>query len=560
MISLATASITQILKPMMNAIFSERQTGFLLPVGLAAFTAFALKGLAMHGQMKLVSRTGLEVVARLQRQLMQTFVRADVAFFDRTATGVLIARLINDINLLRDTVSASTIALGRDSLTAILLIAVMFYEDWQMALIAILTFPLAIRPVMRVSRQTRKFASHSQTQTGALTSLLLETFQGIRDIKAYGTELFAQARGETMIRKVCSLKQRSALAHAVIFPVTEFLAGTVILLVIIYGGHQVAQGMKDAGSFFAFLLAFMLAYEPIKRLAHVHTSLQEGLAAADRIFAALTVRPGIVDRVDAKTLKTQRAEIVFDGVGFSYPGNKHALRGVCLRIAAGKKTALVGLSGAGKTTVLSLIPRFYDPDEGRITINGEDLRAFSLSSLREHIGFVGQEVLLFDDTFQANIAYGSPDASMEEVEEAARHAGIHDKIVSTSMRYQTRVGPQGVQLSGGERQRVAIARAMLRGAPILLLDEATSSLDSKTEEQVQQALRRLSRGRTTLLIAHRLSSVTDADIIYVLEGGQVLGQGTHSELMREKGLYASLCAKQFKDFSVPPSAPLPPAS
>jgi subfamily B ATP-binding cassette protein MsbA len=385
-----------------------------------------------------------------------------------------------------------------------------------------------------------------------LTTHLDETIKGIRQVKAYGMESYEVGRARERIERVFRLNLKADHTRNLLHPIMETLGGLAVLGVILYGGQQVIGDTKAAGSFFAFIFALMLAYEPIKRLTRLHVRVQEGLAAAERVFRLIDLEPRIVETPDARALMVSAGALRFEQVSFAYenedPGARTAaLRDIDLVIPSGQTVALVGPSGAGKSTVLNLIPRFYDPDSGAITIDGQDLREVTLASLRAEIALVSQEILLFDDTLRANIAYGRPDADQGEIEAAAEAAGIHDFIDDLPERYDTLVGPRGARLSGGQRQRVAIARAMLKNAPILLLDEATSSLDSEIERQVQRALKTLMAGRTTLVIAHRLSTVIDADVIYVMEQGRVVEQGTHSQLLAGVGPYARLHALQFAE-------------
>ena len=427
------------------------------------------------------------------------------------------------------------------------LMGVMFYEDWLLAAIAFVVFPTAILPIVRIGRRMRVVSSHTQTEIGRLTTLLDETFQGVRYVKAYAMEAYEKARAGGMIETVFKLNYQGARTRSMLHPIMEVLGGLAIVAVILYGGQAAISCAKSPGSFFAFITALLLAYEPIKRLARLNAHLQEGLAAAIRVFALLDREPEIRDAADAVALEIVGGGVRFEGVTFSYNAAGPTLRDIEIEVPAGRTAALVGPSGAGKSTIMNLIPRFYDLDGGRITIDGQDLRAVTLASLRAQIALVSQEILLFDDTIRANIAYGRPAASEAEIAAAAAAAGLETFVAELSQGLDTPVGPRGAMLSGGQRQRVAIARAMLKNAPILLLDEATSSLDSESERQVQGALAELTSGRTTLVIAHRLSTVVNADIIYVIEAGRVVESGRHGELLARGGPYERLYTLQFAE-------------
>jgi len=546
-VAATTAGFTQLIKPVVNEIFIAKQSEWLYPIALATIAVFTLRGIAAYSQAVLMSYVGHGVVAKIQQQLFDKLIGADLAFFHHNAPGTLIAHFINDVNLLRNMASSTLTAIGKDSLTATFLIAVMFVEDWQLAAITTVILPLAILPSVRIGRSMRKVSSKNQVQVGRLTTLLDEAFQGIRHVKAYVMERYESKRADEAIEEVFQLNQKSSRVSNIIHPVMEALGGFAIAAVILYGGNEVISGDRNAGSLFTFIFALLLAYEPLKRLSKLNAMLQNGLAAAQRVFKLLDQVSLITDAPNASTLQIDGGSVRFSNVLFSYGGAKAALHGVSLEAPAGKTVALVGPSGAGKSTILNLIPRFYDPEAGSVTIDGQDLREVTLDSLRRAIALVSQEILLFDDTVRANISYGRLGASDQEIETAAEMAGAHDFITGFAEGYDTQVGPRGSNLSGGQRQRIAIARAMLKDAPILLLDEATSALDSESERHVQRALSQLMSGRTTFVIAHRLSTVVDADIIYVIEEGQIIEQGSHAELLARGGHYARLYALQFAE-------------
>jgi subfamily B ATP-binding cassette protein MsbA len=458
---------------------------------------------------------------------------------------VLISRLMNDVWLLRNAAATVLTGIGRDAVTIVFLIGVMFYQDWTMALIAFLAFPAAIRPIVKIGRRMRRVSVNTQVEMGQLTTLLNQTFQGARYVKAYGMEDYEQRRAGGLIERLYRLIDRANRTRSRAGPMMEALGGVAIAMVILYGGHQVIDGARTPGAFFSFITALLLAYQPVKSLATLNASLQEGLGAAQRVFEVLDVEPAIHDRPGARPLRITGGEIRFDTVCFGYQPDTVALDAISLTVPAGSTVALVGPSGAGKSTLLNLIPRFYDVDDGHIAIDGQEIGSVTLASLRGAIALVSQEVSLFDDTVRANIAYGRFGAPDEEIEAAAQAAGADRFVRELPDGYDTLVGEHGVRLSGGQRQRIAIARAMLKDAPILLLDEATSALDSESERQVQAALHSLMRGRTTVVIAHRLSTVIDADLICVMDHGRVVETGRHAKLLARGGLYARLYETQF---------------
>ena len=547
----ATALSAWLMKPVVNEVFIGRKEDFLWLVGGAVLATFLVKGIANYVQASIMSFVGLRIVADNQNRLYAHLAHMDLQFFHDNATGRLVSRFTVDVNSLRNAVSNVLTGFGKDTLSLVGLVAVMFVQDWQLALISFFVFPLAVVPIVRIGRRMRRVTADTQEEMGQLTTILEQTFQGIRVVKAYVMEAYEKRRVGDVVERIFKLTLKAARTRALSSPIMEFLGGVAVAVVIVYGGYRVIGQQTDAGAFFSFITALLLAYEPMKRLANLNASLQEGLAGAQRLFELMDHRPAIVDKPGAKPLAVGAGGVRFEGVRFSYGNDRSAVAGVDLDVPAGKTVALVGPSGAGKSTLLNLVPRFYDVGEGRITIDGQDVRDVTLSSLNVAIALVSQEITLFDDTVRANIAYGRGGATEAEIIAAAKNAAAHDFIVGLPQGYDTPVGEHGVKLSGGQRQRLAIARAMLKNAPILLLDEATSALDTESERQVQAALEKLMRGRTTLVIAHRLSTVVGADLIYVIDAGRVVERGTHAELQARGGIYAKLHAMQFADETSP---------
>jgi subfamily B ATP-binding cassette protein MsbA len=423
--------------------------------------------------------------------------------------------------------------------------AVMFYQDWKFALMSLVVFPIAAIFVIYLGRRLRKVSRHIQRQTGILSARLSQIFQGVRQVKAYNMEQHEHARAYKAIESIKKLSIKSVQIGNLSTPVNEMLVGGVVFSVIIYGGYEILEGNMTPGQLVAFITAFSLAYEPMKKLARLNNSLQVGLGAAERVFEMLDTKAKIKSKARAQALNTKKPKIQFKNVSFSYDKNQPALDGITFTAKPGTVTALVGPSGGGKSTIMNMIPRFYDINDGQIIIGTQNVKDLKLESLRSKIALVSQDVTIFDDTVASNIAYGlmgisDAGISQEEIEAAAKDAAAHEFIINMPEGYQTMLGENGTKLSGGQKQRISIARAILRDAPILLLDEATSALDNESEQLVQEAFQRLEKGRTTLVIAHRLSTVKDADQILVMNQGQIIEQGTHDGLVKQKGLYAQM--------------------
>ncbi len=543
----ATALSAYLMKPVINDVFVGKDRGLLLPISAAVILTFAVKGLANYGQAVLMSFVGLRIVTDTQHRLYAHLMQLELGFFHDSPTGNLLSRFTIDINMMRNAVSNALTGFGKDFLTLIFLVGVMFWQDWMLALIAFVVFPIAVFPIVRLGRRMRKVTVNTQEEMGQFTTLLEQTFQGARVVKAYGMEEYEKGRVRTIAERIFNLVFKAARTRSLASPIMETLGGLAVALVIFYGGLRVIDNSMDPGSFFSFITALLLAYEPMKRLANLNASLQEGLAGAQRLFVLLDREPHIQEMPDAHELEITGGALHLDQVKFSYVSDQPALDNVTIDVPAGKTVALVGPSGAGKSTILNLIPRFYDVDGGKISIDDNDITKLTFASLRGAVALVSQDVTLFDDTIRANIAYGRPEASEEQIIEAAKNAAAHDFIVEMPDGYDTYVGERGTKVSGGQRQRLAIARAMLKNAPILLLDEATSALDTESERRIQEALKKLMQGRTTLVIAHRLSTVMDADLIHVIDQGKLTESGSHDELMALDGLYAKLYALQFSD-------------
>lgn len=543
----ATAATAWLMDPVVNKVFVEKDEAMLWLVGGGVLGAFAVKSLAAYIQEVLMNFVGQRIVANTQNRLFGHLVGHDLALFQSRHTGILISHFTFDINAMRVATSNILVGLGRDSLTVVFLVAVMVYQEWSLAVITLVVGPLAVYPIQRIGKRMRRFSTQTQEEMGALTTHLSQCFQGIRVIKAYGMEAYEKDRVAGLVETIFQLTFRASRVRAAAQPIIDTMGGAAVAAVIIYGGYRVIEGVTTPGAFFSFIAAALMAYQPLRALGKLNANLQEGLAAAERVFDLLDTKSALPDPENPVAVERISGGVRFDNVQFSYGENLPALDGVSFEAPSGKIAALVGPSGAGKSTVLSLIPRMFDANEGTISVNTVDVSAASTKDLRDAMALVSQEINLFDDTVFNNIRYGRPEASEAEVHEAAKAAAAHDFIGELENGYETVVGEQGVKLSGGQRQRIAIARAILKDAPILLLDEATSALDTESERHIQSALEHLMKGRTTIVIAHRLSTIAHADVIHVFDHGKVVESGTHDELLEQSGLYAKLHGMQFRD-------------
>ena len=558
----ATSYTAYLMKPVVDDVFDQKNESRLWIVAFTVLATFLVKCIANYTQAMLMHFVGLRILSDMQNRLFSHLSRMDLAFFHNHATGTLISRFTTDIHQMKVAVSNGLTSLGKDLMSLVGLVYVMFLQDLELALITFFVFPIAVYPIVRIGKRMRKVTANTQQEIGLFLTILNQTFQGIRMIKAYGMERYEADRIADNVETIRVLNMKAARIQTMARPIMEFLGGVAVFVVIIYGGLRVIEGATTTGTFFSFITALLMAYDPMKRLAGLNASIQTGLAGADRLYWLLDQEPTIRDKPHARDIERIRGEITFEKVSFSYTSNKSALTNISLNVPAGKKVALVGPSGAGKSTILNLIPRFYDVDTGVIRIDGQDVRDLTTTSLFQNMALVSQEITLFDDTVAANIGYGRANATREQIETAAQHAAAHDFIMELPGGYDTVVGEQGVKLSGGQRQRLAIARAMIKDAPILLLDEATSALDTESERHVQAALDTLMEGRTSLIIAHRLSTVTHADIIFVVDNGRIVEQGNHANLMALGGSYKTLYDMQFDDELGPvtKSEPVPVAA
>jgi len=537
-------AIPFLVQSIFDDVFSRKDEAALFYLPLIIIGVFALRGLMNFGQSYLTNYVGLRVIQDIRNALNQHMQTLSLSFFQRHPTGTLISRVNSDVFLVRSALTDSVASLMRDTTSLLALTTVAFLMDWVLASIAFFVFPASVFPIMRLSRKIKRFTKRGQISTGNLATLLQESIQGNRIVKAFGMEGYENKRFGEENQRLFKQSIRASRMKAVVAPSMELLSSLAIGMVVWYGGSSVIGGGRTQGEFMAFMTAMFLMYQPFKQLTRTYAAIQQGNAGAERIFEILDEEPEIRDRPGARPAAAFSREIEFQDVSFGY-GQELVLRNINLKIKAGEMVALVGMSGVGKSTLADLITRFYDVTSGKIVLDGVDIRDVTLDSLRSQIGIVSQHTFLFNDTIRNNIAYGDPNKDMDQIVAAAKAAYAHDFIMAIPQGYDSIVGEMGMKLSGGQRQRLAIARALLKDAPILILDEATSSLDNKSERQVQGALENLMVQRTTLVIAHRLSTIRKANRISVLVDGSIGEEGTHQELLDRKMTYSKLYSLQF---------------
>jgi subfamily B ATP-binding cassette protein MsbA len=563
-ISSSTAATAYLIKPVLDEIFFQKDARMLRVIPLAVLALYIVRGTAMFFEEYLMNHIGQNILRRLRNDVFNHIQDLPLGFFQKEKTGALMSRITYDIAIVRNLVTSAVTGSIRDVLTIAGLVGVIFYQIWQLALIAFVVLPAAYFPILYLGRRIRRNSRRCQEAVGELNAFLQETFLGAKIVKAFGREPYEKQRFADKTFGIFRLEMRQALARSLSSPVNEVLAGIGIALIIWYGGSHVIQGSYSTGTFLSFMAAVLMLYEPIKKLSKLNNTLQQGLAATDRIFDILDHRPEIRDPQDPVQLESRPHRVVFDRVYFRYD-RQMVLQGIDLAVEPGEVLALVGTSGGGKTSLVNLVPRFYDVCDGAVTIDGIDIRRVALAELRRRIAIVTQEPILFNDTIRNNIAYGNAAADEAGIVAAARAAFADEFIREFPAAYETTIGELGTRLSGGQRQRICIARALLKNAPILILDEATSSLDSESETLVQKALENLMQNRTTFIIAHRLSTISHAHRIVVIADGRIVEQGTHEGLLAQRGEYFKLYTMQYCETfaSRAPEAsaggPVPPA-
>ena len=540
-----TASIAWLLDPAIEKMFMERDKTMMLLIPVAIVIAFTGKGLSLYFARVILIKVGNEIVTYIQKQIASTILKSDTHTIESKHSGQYISNIMFDVGQVNTFVTNGVLNLMKDSLTLIVLVGLMFYQNWKLAFFALLMMPFAALVAKSLGKRIGKATKQSIVLNASLQSYLSEMLKGTRMIKIFQQEKFETDRSDKILTDNMNIRNKVAMIMIRATPIMELLTGIMIAGFIYYSGFMITSGEMGINNFFSFLTAMMLAYQPIRSLATINMMFYQGATGAERVFKVLDKEPDIKENENYPNLKINTGEIEFENVSFVYPETEvAAVKNINISVKGGTTAALVGHSGAGKSTIINLIPRFYDPKEGSIQIDKQKINEISLSSLRKNISLVSQDIILFDDTVRANIAYANLNASEEEIKRACEFAAASDFINDLPKSYDTLIGENGIRLSGGQKQRISIARAVLKNAPIILLDEATSSLDSESEERVQNAIINLTKNKTTLVIAHRLSTIIRADKIFVLNQGKIADFGTHNELLKKSMIYKNLYSKQ----------------
>ena len=543
----STSSIAWLLDPAVEKLFIEKNQNLMLLIPIGIVIAFASKGLSLYAAKSIMISIGEEVKKAIQVDMMKNLIQADTETIEKRHSGKIITNLINDINFMTSLVSVGILNLFKDSLTLIGLLSVMFYQNWKLSLIAIIMIPLASYFARLLGKRVSKVTTEAMDLAGILNTYLMEIFRNHKLIKVFQKETYETSRANNALEKLKNKGKKLAIIYARSSPIMEFLTGIMIAILIYYSGNLIMSGEIAINNFFSFLAAMMLAYQPVRSLATLNLTINQGLASSKRILPVIDQKHDILEDKNLDELNVPKGTISFEKVNFNYNSNERIiLKNINLNIAGGEMTSLVGHSGAGKSTILNLIPRFYDCKKGEIKIDDQSIKEKRLSSLRKNVSLVSQETTLFDDTILNNIKYANLNATDEEIKEAAKLSFSDEFIEMLPNKYNTIIGENGIRLSGGEKQRLSIARAFLKNSKIILLDEATSSLDSETEKKIQDALNFLTKGKTTLVIAHRLSTVLNSHKIYVIDHGEVVAEGNHKELLNNSPAYKNFYDKQIQ--------------
>ena len=540
-----TAAIAWLLDPAVKKIFVERDKTMMLLIPAGIVLAFSIKGLSLYFARTILIKIGNEICRKLQFEMTSNILKSDIHTIESKHSGKYISHFLYDVSLINGLVSNGVLNLMKDSLTLVVLISLMFYQNWKLAFFALIMMPLAAIVSKTLGRRMGKAVSEAAHVSATLSTYLSEMIKGSRMVKIYQQEKFESDRSDTILKRLMHKQNKIGFVLIRATPIMEVLTGLIIAGFIYYTGIMVSTGEIEINNFFSFLTAMMLSYQPIRSLATINMMFYQGAAAAERVFGVIDTEATIKEMDHLPNLKINKGNIELKNVEFSYPKtNRAAIKNISISIDGGSTVALVGHSGAGKSTIINLLSRFYDPAGGKIFIDNQDIKEIKLSSLRKSISMVSQDIILFDDTVRANISYAKLDASDEEIKNSCNFAAADDFIKDLPQSYDTIVGENGVRLSGGQKQRISIARAILKNSPIILLDEATSSLDADSEQKVQNAITNLTKNRTTLVIAHRLSTIIRADKIIVLKEGQIAEVGTHNDLLKNSNIYKNLYSKQ----------------
>ena len=543
----STSSIAWLLDPAIKKIFIEKDQSLLIIIPLGIILSFAVKGTSLYMARAIMISVAEEIKKTLQVDMLNSLINADTQIIDQKHSGKFISNVTYDVNHITNLLSTAVLNLFKDSLTLIGLLFVMFFQNWKLSLIAIIMIPLATASARSLGKRMTKVAIEAQEKSGFLTTFLVELFKNHKLTKIFQKEKFETIRAEFLLNQLKEKTKKIALVMVRLTPIMEILTGIMIAILIFYSGKLILKNEIDINNFFSFLAAMMLAYQPVRSLASLNLVVNQGITAANRILPIIDQKNKIFSLPNANDIKISEAKIKFDNVEFAYEASEgNVLKGVNLEFKGGKMTSLVGLSGSGKSTILNLIPRFYEVGSGKIKIDDQPINEVKLDTLRKQISLVSQETTLFDDTIKNNIKYANNESSDEEIVEVAKLSHCHDFIENLPNKYETVIGEDGVRLSGGEKQRISIARAMLKKSPIILLDEATSSLDAETEKKIQDALNILTNNKTSIVIAHRLSTILNSDNIYVIHSGNVVDFGKHEELLIKSKIYKNFYEKQIQ--------------
>ena len=543
----STSSIAWLLDPAIKKIFIEKEQALILVIPLIIIAAFTTKGLSLYFAKTTMISVGEEIKKILQADMLKSFIEADTEFIESKHTGKYVSNLTFDVTKITNLLTNALLNLFKDSLTLIGLLCVMFYQNWKLSLIAIIMIPLASAAAKKLGKRVEKVTTQAQEKSGFLTTYLIEIFKNHKLIKIFQRENYENLRADKHINDLKEKEKKIGIVYVRATPIMETLTGIMIAILIFYSGKLVVKNEIDVNSFFSFLAAMMLAYQPVRSLATLNLAVNQGLSAAKRILPIIDNEKKIFDAANSYNLNLTEGNVEFKNINFKYSSKEtQVLNSINIMIKGGKMTSIVGHSGAGKSTILNLIPRFYDSSSGDIIIDGTSIYKTKISSLRENISLVSQDTTLFDDTIKNNIAYANLDASEDEILQVAKLSYADEFINQLPQKYETLIGENGVRLSGGEKQRLSIARAMLKKSKIILLDEATSSLDAETESKIQKAIGMLTKDRTTLVIAHRLSTILNSDKIYVIDSGRIIDQGKHQELIKNSEIYKNFYEKQIR--------------